>query len=296
MKKLSYGLIISFQMFLLLLLPMSVSRAGDYAFPDTINIAASRSYQPDPAGPADTLMVTVNVSNAETDSLRNLYFSDHLPVGFFDIDTRQVWVNGVQLSDTAYLYEVGQADEVFPGTRPHRWIIEAPPDSVGSRPCSYTLDPGTGSLQIVYTVRCSTNGQHCIPGYTWAGQLTGGDDLEVFGYNDSVFILISDLPEAVDDLSADKAGSNAHLCWSGPWDDMGIDHYVIFRGAAPELNSQSGDSIAITGDTFFVDIDGGVGDPGTNWFYLVRAVDVTGKGSEDSNCVGEFDIDLTNTK
>jgi hypothetical protein len=295
-KRFSPGHKIFFGLVLLLFVPTMTLQAGDYAFPDTVNISAGRSLQPDPAGPADTLVVTVNLSNAETDSLRNLYYSDHLPVEFYDIDTRQIWVNGVELSDTAYLHEVGQPDEVFPGTKPHRWVIEAPPDSVGSRPCSHILDPSTGSLQIVYTARCTTNGQHCFPSYTWAGQLAGADDLEVFGYNDSVFIFISDLPQAVDDLSADKAGPNAHLYWSVPWDDVGIDHYVIFRGSAPEFTSQSGDSIAATVDTFFVDADGGVGDPGTNWFYLVQAVDLTGKGSEDSNCVGEFDIDLTNAK
>jgi hypothetical protein len=270
--------------------------AGDYTFPSSAAVTTGRSCQPDTADPADTLVVTVTVDNTEPDSLRGLYFSDHLPVQFFGLDTRQVRVNGILLADTAYVYETGPDDDVFPGTRPHRWIIEAPADSTGSRSCSHTLDPGTGSLEIVYAVRCTTLGRHDLPSYTWAAQLTGGDYQEVFGYCDSVFILVSGPPDAVDDLLARKAGTRVHLCWSEPHADMGIAAYVIYRDSTADFTSWDGDSIAATADTFFIDADGGIGDPALNRYYLIRAVDGAGKRSDDSNCAGEFDRELSSTK
>ena len=275
---------------------LSSAWAGDYTIPDTVSITAGRSCQSDTTDPADTLVVTITVDNSESDSLRNLYFSDHLPVEFFDLETRQVQVNGLLLPDSAYVHESGPVDEVFPGTRTHRWIVETPPDSAGSRLCSHILDPGSGSLEIVYAVRCTTLGRHGLPGYTWAAQLTGGDDRGVFGYSDSVFLLVNGPPEPVDDLLAIKAGFRVRLCWSEPWDDLGIAWYVIYRDTVSGFTSSTGDSIGATADTFFLDLDGAVGDPDLNRFYLIRAVDVTGKQADDSNCAGEFDISLSNVK
>ena len=292
----SRGSVMCGGVFFLMFLLVTISQADDHVFPDTVSITAGRSCGPDHAGPADTLVVTVTIHNAELDSLRSIYFSDHLPAVFFDVSTQQVRVNDILLPDTAYIYETTPVDQIFPGARSHRWIIEAPPDSLGSRPCGHILDPAGGSLQIVYAVRCTTNGQHCLPGYSWAAQLVGGDVREVFGYADSLFIAISSPPEAVDDLLAGKAGSHIYLCWSEPWDDMGIGSYVIFRDTVSDFTSLNGDSIAVTGDTFFVDVDGALGDPGVNRFYLVRAVDVTGKRSDDSNHAGEFDKNLGSTK
>lgn|GEM_PF-2200093 len=280
----------------LLVFPAPKVQAGDYTVPGTVSITAGRSCQPDTIDPADTLVVTVTVDNSETDSLRNLYFCDHLPVEFFDLDTRQIRVNGFLLPDTAYVQESGAADEVFSGTRPHRWIIETPPDSAGSRLCSHILIPGNGLLEIVYAVRCTTNGQYRLPSYTWAGQLAGGDDRAVFGYCDSVFLLITGPPEPVDDLKVQKAGSRLRLSWSEPWDDLGVDWYVIYCDTMADFTSADGDSIGTTVDTFFIDPGGTVGDPGMNRFYLIRAVDVTGKRSDDSNRAGEFDKNLSNTK
>jgi len=281
-----------------LLLLTGVPHAADYVFPDTIGISAIRAFQDSLVGPADTIVVTVSLSNTEPDSLRNLYFSDHIPQPFFDISTVEVRVNGAVLSDTAYIHEVGLADEVYAGTVPHRWVIEAPPDSLGDRPSSQILDPSTGTLHIVYTARCATGGNHCFPSYTWAGQLVGGGSVETFGYKDSVFVSVDvDSPSAVVDLATVLSGSDMFLFWGPAGDDVGIDHYVVYRDTFPGFDSGSGDSIGATADTFYVDQEiGGIGDPGLNCYYLVRAVDLTGKESDDSNRAGEFDRDLSNSK
>lgn len=278
-----------------LLLFAGSTHAADYVFPETIGVIATRSFQDSMLGSADTLVVTVSLSNAEPDSLRNLYFADHLPGSFFDLFTEEVRVNGAVLADTEYVHEVGLPDEVFAGTVPHRWVIEAPADSLGSRPCSYVVDPSGGVLQIVYTARCTTSGDHCFPSYTWAGQLTAVDTAgeEAFGYSDSVSITITDVPEAVDDLTPLLSGSDMLLVWSRPSRPMVIDHYVVYRDTFPGFDTGSGDSIGTTVDTFYVDPGvEGIGSPGLNCYYLVRGVDTLGKESDDSNCAGEFDKDL----
>ncbi|KPL19119.1 MAG: hypothetical protein AMJ92_04395 [candidate division Zixibacteria bacterium SM23_81] len=281
---------------LTILLLRGIPHATDYVFPDTVGISATRAFDSTLVSEGDTLVVTVSLINSEPDSLRNLYFADHIPQELFDISTVEVWVNGVLLSDTAYIHEVGAGDEVFIGTEPHRWVIEAPPDSLGDRPCSQIINPSTGSLQIVYTARCTTGGRLHFPGYTWSGQLTGTNVVETFGYNDSVLVS-SDILSTIDDLGVILSGADIFLFWSPPRDDVGIDHYVVFRDTFPEFDSGGGDSIGVTMDTFYVEEAAGcIGDPGTNCFYLVRAVDITGKESDDSNCAGEFDRYLDNAK
>ena len=271
--------------------------AADYVFPDTAGISAGRIFDANLLAGGDTLVVTMNLSSMEPDSLRNLYFSDHIPEAFFDISTIEVQVNGVVLSDTAYIHEVDSGGEIYANTVPHRWVIEAPRDSLGNRPCSQILDPSTGTLQIIYTARCTTLGNHYFPSYAWAGQLSGADFRETFGYCDSVFISIAGPPSAVVDLTTVLSGSNMFLFWSPVEAALGIDRYVVYRDTFPGFDSNGGDSIGITADTFFVDqAASGIGDPALNWYYLVRAVDLGGKKSDDSNRAGEFDAILDDSK
>ena len=98
-------------------------------------------------------------------------------------------------------------------------------------------------------------------------------------------------PEPIDDLSAQLHGGaksywgNIHLSWSESNDYFGIDHYVIYRSTEPYL---LGDSVGVTTDTTYLDA-GAVGNPNTNYYYNVKAIDLAGNKSPTSNQVGEFD-------
>lgn len=102
-------------------------------------------------------------------------------------------------------------------------------------------------------------------------------------------------PDPIDDLKAeliarlDYSGKSywghVYLSWSEPYDDEGVDHYLIYRSTNPY---QLGNFLASTTDTFHLDI-GAVGNPIINYYYTVKAVDVDGNKSEESNKVGEFD-------
>ena len=104
-------------------------------------------------------------------------------------------------------------------------------------------------------------------------------------------------PAAIDDLKAILAGhsgsysSDINLSWSQPCSPFGLDHYVIFR--ATDLGVTM-DSLDATTDTNYTDA-GAAGNLGTNYFYLVKTVDNLGQKSEDSNVVGEFDMELLNS-
>ncbi|MFC1683505.1 hypothetical protein ACFL0G_04810, partial [Candidatus Zixiibacteriota bacterium] len=107
---------------------------------------------------------------------------------------------------------------------------------------------------------------------------------------------LPDPPEAIGDLTisvedgAKSSTGDVRLIWSRPYDDVGVERYVIYRGTDPTI---SGDSLAGAMDTTYVDA-GAVGAPGSSYFYVVRAVDALGRKSLDSNRVGEFNSQLSN--
>jgi len=122
---------------------------------------------------------------------------------------------------------------------------------------------------------------------------SGGHDTGVWGYH-----LDADItpPEAIDDLSVTLEGGaksstgNMLLRWTEPSDDIGVGRYVIYRSTDPTV---TGDSLAGTADTSYTD-EGAAGMVGTNYFYVVKAVDAAENKSAKSNTVGEFDINLGN--
>jgi hypothetical protein len=103
-------------------------------------------------------------------------------------------------------------------------------------------------------------------------------------------------PDVVDDLSVDlssgtkSTGGDIYLWWSPAADNWGIDYYLVLRGTAPDVVT---DTIGMPAGTEFLDADA-VGDTLANYFYVVKAVDLGGNWSLESNCVGEFDAPLTN--
>ena len=104
-------------------------------------------------------------------------------------------------------------------------------------------------------------------------------------------------PDGVDDLSvgivpgAKSSGGDVFLWWSPVTDNWGVDYYVVYRGPVPDGVE---DSIGTAAGTEYLDA-GAVGDTTVNYFYLVRAVDLGGNTSVESNRVGEFDRPLSNS-
>ena len=82
-------------------------------------------------------------------------------------------------------------------------------------------------------------------------------------------------------------GGNIYLSWREPYDNVGVEHHVIYRSDSP---TESGESLAVATDSTYLDeYVYAIGNPNLHFYYTVKAVDFSGNKSEPSNQVGEFD-------
>ena len=105
-------------------------------------------------------------------------------------------------------------------------------------------------------------------------------------------------PAPVSDLGAAKMSADIRLSWSAvSLDTAGhpkeVEQYTVYRVTDPEAPIFGGDAIGLTDGVSYVD-SGAVGDTLVNYFYAVKAVDVAGQKSAESNRAGEFDTSLIN--
>ena len=103
-------------------------------------------------------------------------------------------------------------------------------------------------------------------------------------------------PEAVGDLTLFLAGDLLLLQWTAVTTDTAggpesVQYYVIYRDEAPDFTPTASESLGSTSATDFPD-SSIYFSPMVNFYYLVRAVDVTGNKSAESDRVGEFDREL----
>ncbi len=115
----------------------------------------------------------------------------------------------------------------------------------------------------------------CIDDVTITGaHLAGGDVLP---------------PGAVTDLTLTLAADALVLAWS-PVADGEQDHYVVYRDTLFDFQPEAASSLAATVDTIYLDDDAGVvADTIRSYYYRIRAADGSGRKSEPSQAVGEFD-------
>ena len=113
-------------------------------------------------------------------------------------------------------------------------------------------------------------------------------------------------PAAIIDLNAQIIGDAVDLDWSEvTTDEFGapttVSRYVVYRNTKAYFDPTSLDSIGgvAFGMTSFSDSDIGgadvVGDTATNYFYVVKSVEVSGLYSDISNRVGEYDYQIIET-
>jgi hypothetical protein len=162
-----------------------------------------------------------------------------------------------------------------------------------------------GALDQLYMGNDWLPDEHDLSGYDtvqvkfifhsdWDADVAEGfylDDVTVTG----AFLAGGDVlpPGAVANLTLTLTADTALvLAWS-PVADDDLDHYVVYRDTLFDFQPDAANSLAATGDTTYVDDDAGiVADTVRSYYYLVRAVDGSGKKSEPSQAVGEFDRTL----
>jgi len=156
-----------------------------------------------------------------------------------------------------------------------------------------------------YSVRNPTIGRNVRPPIE--GVFAGGADVTWVQYN-SASALGFDImygripyiwsPAAPENFEVIPAGGDAYLNWdpvitNASGQPMTVDGYVVFRSDDPA--APPSDSIAFTSLSSYLDTSSGVGDTGTNSYYLIRALAGSVKSAPSSHA-GEFDHALTNVK
>jgi len=102
-------------------------------------------------------------------------------------------------------------------------------------------------------------------------------------------------PSAIGDLAINLSKNDIVLGWSHSADNIAIDYYIVYRSTQPYFEPTAGDSIAGNKGNSYTD-PGAAGTVGTNYFYMVKAIDPRKNLAEVSNQVGEFDTGLTAAK
>lgn len=82
--------------------------------------------------------------------------------------------------------------------------------------------------------------------------------------------------------------SDGTLSWSASTDNVGVDHYCIYRSSSAHFNVQGMAPVRTSTGTSEL-FGGSVGDPGTNYYFRVVAKDAAGNESPPSSAVGEHD-------
>jgi YVTN family beta-propeller protein len=80
------------------------------------------------------------------------------------------------------------------------------------------------------------------------------------------------------------------LSWSASTDNVGVDHYRVYRHTQAYYETQGLLPVATTSSTS-AQFAGSMGDPQNNYFFRVAARDAAGNESPPSETAGEFDYD-----
>jgi len=176
-----------------------------------------------------------------------------------------------------------------------------------------TLPPGSSS----FTVHAESGGSDLVsayvclwkPGQVYLRQSTNSSGDAVFTPNPatvgSLYVTVtkknylpytgqalvtSGAPDPVNDLIAQPSSGDLVLSWSPP-SSKAVTRYVVYRDTTGGFEAGPDDSIGGTTDTTYLDA-GAIDAVGTNYFYIVKAVDDIEQKSDPSGTVGEFDIHL----
>jgi len=208
------------------------------------------------------------------------------------------------------------AQEIF-----NTWIIfgdcsvqlrtDVPTELTVSHPAS--ILPGTEEITISVPgeadalVAVSKDGVFFGSGYTdAAGNVTvtfdqpmspdGVAELVVTSYNHIPYA--ATLPIGEGDPAPPTAPANLSLTadgtlsWSPSTDNIGVEHYVIYRSKDPHFDVDGRRPLGTTSSTSF-QVPGSIGNPGMNYYFRVVAKDASGNESTQSLPVGEFDFQMT---
>ena len=149
---------------------------------DTL-ITVSRYYTADTVTQGDTILISIQIENNQTESLYGLVVSDQVPSGF-TILHHEVEIGSTVLDD--HVYETGYSGEIYDGNTPRRWVFVTPPSFAEAN----SIPPGEVA-RIEYSAECPEAGVCLFKNLSWVGAvLRGNDSLYVFGYGDDSLLIV----------------------------------------------------------------------------------------------------------
>jgi len=180
-----------------------IAISADHIYPDSIQINATRVFNNLPVAVGETIKAHFSLTNQESDSLINFYYSEFVPPEFRVI-TDSVLLNGE--SFTQYIYEHNSSDSVYDDMHSHRWIIENPDTTTG-------IYPIVESVDIYYSLKKNSTGPSIFPGYSWTGKLSSQNSGTItFGYNDTVDVSV--VPVELATFEIILINGNVELKWT----------------------------------------------------------------------------------
>jgi len=109
-------------------------------------------------------------------------------------------------------------------------------------------------------------------------------------------------PQSVTDLAIETSDQNLVFSWSPVTKNLNnkstvIDHYNLYMSTQYDFENHLVDSIIGITTTSYVHVSSKyIGNPETNYFFGVKAIDTAGQYSNISNIVAEFDFQLITTE
>lgn len=155
----------------------------DHVFPEGVDIAVNREFSHTDALVGDTLMVILQLSNSEPESLKGFYYSEQIPPAFA-VSSTTVWID--QVESSTLLHETEWNGSVYPKCTPHRWVIDLPQDETVNN----GVGPNSGSVRIACSLVCTEPGVYIFPNYNWAGVVETTPPRETFGYGELKVVIV----------------------------------------------------------------------------------------------------------
>ena len=139
------------------------------------NVQVTRVFNRTVALTNSSIVVTLSITNAGTNTLRGFWYSDQVPSALA-VNPLSVTLGGQSL--TNYIFETGENGDVYGGCTPYRWVFELPTNFVQLNP----LVPKSVA-QIVYAITSTNAGTFSLAQFDWAAfDLINTNG--VFGYSE----------------------------------------------------------------------------------------------------------------
>jgi hypothetical protein len=106
----------------------------------------------------------------------------------------------------------------------------------------------------------------------------------------SVLFTDTESPQSITDLTIEENTGDLVLEWTDPGDNVGVIEYRIYRSEEGYFVPESPALATVSGLTW-TDM-GAAGNPDTNYYYIVTAIDAADNEGGASNIVGEVDFEM----